>query len=157
MMIKRLYYRKGLKNDSHFHAKRCKACLQRNRSVVYYTKLHFSLPEMPMQFISTDPIGEFHPKSSAGNAYTLAVMCMLTGYTFYVPIKTKTASEVVQAYIDNVYSKFGGSSSIFSDKGTEFKHQLFDNVAEQLGVQYKVYFLLYHPKVMGGLKVFIIS
>ena len=76
---------------------------------------------MPMQFISIDLIGEFHPKSSAGNAYALTVICMLTGYTFCVPIKTKTASEVVQAYIDNVYSKFGGSSPISSDNGTELK------------------------------------
>ena len=46
---------------------------------------------------------------------------MLTGYVLCVPLKTKTAEEVIQAYIDNVYSKFGGSlkmrNSIFS--GTE--------------------------------------
>ena len=75
--------------------------------------LHFNVPEMPMQFISMDLIGEFHHKSSAGNAYVLTVICMLTGYTFCVIIKTKTASEVVQAHIDNVYCKFGGSSCIF--------------------------------------------
>ena len=34
---------------------------------------------------------------------------MLTGYVFCVPLKTKMAEEVIQAYIDNVYSKFGGS------------------------------------------------
>ena len=48
-------------------------------------------------FISMDLIGEFHPKPSTGNAYALTVICMLTGYTFCVPIKTKSASEVVQA------------------------------------------------------------
>ena len=67
-------------------------------------------------------LGEFHPKSSTGNAYALTVICMLTGYTFCVPIKTKTTSEVVQAYIDNAHSKFGGSSCISSDNGTEFKN-----------------------------------
>ena len=34
---------------------------------------------------------------------------MLTGYVFCIPLKTKTAEKVIQAYIDNVYSKFGGS------------------------------------------------
>ena len=63
----------------------------------------------------------------------LTVICMPAGYTFSVPIKTKTASEVVQAYIDNLYSKFGGSSCILSDNKTKLKTQLFNNVAEQLG------------------------
>ena len=46
---------------------------------------------------------------------------MLMGYVFYVPLKTKTTEEVIQAYIDNIYSKFGGSMKILSDNGTEFK------------------------------------
>ena len=41
---------------------------------------------------------------------------MLMGYMFYIPLKTKTAEEVLQAYIDNVYSKFGGSIKILSDQ-----------------------------------------
>ena len=119
MMIKMLYYWKGLKNSVCHHTKRCKACLQRNGQVVCYTKSHFNVPEMPMQFISLDLIGEFHPDSATGNAYALTVICMLTEYTFCLPIKTKTASYIVQAYIDNVYSKFGGSSHISSDNGTK--------------------------------------
>ena len=47
---------------------------------------------------------------------------MLTGYAFCVPLKTKTAEEVTQAYIDQVYSKFGGLLKILSDNGTEFKN-----------------------------------
>ena len=74
-----------------------------------------------MQFISMDLIGEFHPKSSAAYAYALTVIYMCTGYTLCIPIQTKTAYEVVQVYIDNIYSKFGGSSHIISDNGTEFK------------------------------------
>ena len=34
---------------------------------------------------------------------------MLTGYTFCIPIPSKKASDVVTAYVDNVYAKFGGS------------------------------------------------
>ena len=62
-----------------------------------------------MQFISMDVICEFHPSSSRKHLYALTVICMLTGYVFCVPLKTKMAEEVIQAYIDNVYSKFGGS------------------------------------------------
>ena len=70
---------------------------------------------------------------------------MLTGYVFCVPLKTKTAEEVLQAYIDNVYSKFGGSVKILSDNGTEFKNKIFEQVAKELGVVYKLYTPPYHP------------
>ena len=43
-----------------------------------------------MQFISMDLIGPFDP-SSNGHRYTLTVIYMLTGYTFYNPLKKKTA------------------------------------------------------------------
>ena len=90
-----------------------------------------------MEFIFMDLIGEFHLPSQKGHRYVLTVICMLTGYTFCIPLKTKTASEVVKAYIDNVYAKFDGSLKILSDNGTEFKNQLFTEVAE-LGVEYKI-------------------
>ena len=55
---------------------------------------------------------------------------MLTGYVFCIPLKTKTAEEVLQAYVDNVYSKFGGSMKILSDNGTEFKTKFLKQVAK---------------------------
>ena len=79
---------------------------------------------------------------------------MLTGYTFCIPLKTKTASEVVQVYIDEVYAKCGGSVKILSDNGTEFKNQLFTDVAAQLGVENKVYSPPYHPQSSGRIEGF---
>ena len=73
-----------------------------------------------MHFISMDLIGEFHPPSAKAHKYALTVICMLTGYTFCIPLKSKTTAEVVKVYVDNVYSKFGGSVKILSDNGTEF-------------------------------------
>ena len=70
---------------------------------------------------------------------------MLTGYVFCIPLKTKTTEEVLQSYIDNVYSKFGGSIKILSDNGTEFKNKIFEQVAKELGVVYKLYTPPYHP------------
>ena len=58
---------------------------------------------------------------------------------YSVPLKTKTAEEVLQAYIDNVYLKFGGSIKILSDNGTEFKNKIFEQIAKELGVVYKLY------------------
>ena len=63
---------------------------------------------------------------------------MLTGYVFCVPLKTKTAEEVIQDNIDNVYSKFGGSLKMLSDNGTEFKNTMFKQISKELGLEYKL-------------------
>ena len=73
---------------------------------------------------------------------------MHTSYIFCIPLKTKTAQEVIQAYIRHVYSMFGGSEKILSDNGTKFKNTLFKDVAKNLGVKYKVYMPPYRPSAM---------
>ena len=66
----------------------------------------------------------------------------------------KTAEEVVQAYLCHVYSRFGGSEKFLSDNGTEFKNKLFKEVADQLGVEYKVYTPPYRPQFNGKIEGF---
>ena len=105
---------------------------KKNKQVVKYAKLHFDVATFPMQFISMDLIGEFHPPTSKKHRYALTVICMLTGYVFCVPLKTKTAEEVIQVYIDHIYARFGGLLKILSDNGTEFKNKLFEQVVKEL-------------------------
>ena len=76
------------------------------------------------------------------------------GYVFCVPLKTKAAEEVIQAYIDNIYSKFGGSMKILSDNGTKFKNKIFEQVAKELGVVHKLYTPSYHPASNGRIEGF---
>ena len=116
--------------------------------------MHFDVDTFPMQLISMDLIGEFHPPTTKGKRYALTVICMLTGYVFCIPLKTKTAEEVLQAYVHNVYSKFGGSMKILSDNGTEFKNKIFEQVAKELGVVYKLYTPPYHPASNGRIEGF---
>ena len=52
-----------------------------------------------MDFICMDLIGEFHPPTSRGHRYALTAVCMLTAFTWCVPLKTKTAEEVAKAYM----------------------------------------------------------
>ena len=154
MTLRRQYYWKGLKKCVYKHVKQCHICLQCNKQAVKYTKLHFTSPPSPMKFISMDLIGEFHPPASKGNKYALTVICMHTGYTFCIPLKTKKASEVLKAYIDHVYSQFGGSVKILSDNGMELKNKLFEDVAKQLGVEHKIYTPPYTPQSNGRIEGF---
>ena len=103
-LLKRLYYWKGLKPCVTKHIQRCYQCQRRNKQVVKYATLHFNVATFPMQFISMDLIGEFHPPTTKGKRYALTVICMLMGYVFCIPLKTKTTEEVLQAYVHNMYS-----------------------------------------------------
>ena len=154
ILLKRLYYWKGLKPCVTKHIQGCYQCQRRNKQVVKYATLHFNVATSPMQFISMDLIGEFHPPTTKGKQYALTVICMFTGYVFCIPLKTKTAEEVLQAYVDNVYLKFGGSMKILSDNGTEFKNKIFEQVAKELGVMYKLYIPPYHPASNGRIEGF---
>ena len=64
VLLKQLYYWKGLKPSVEKHIKRCYQCQRRNKQVVKYAKLHFDVATSPMQFISMDLIGKFHPPTS---------------------------------------------------------------------------------------------
>ena len=131
-ILKRLYYWKGLKPSIEKHINMYYQCQRRNKQVLKYATLHFDATTFPMQFISRDLIDEFHPPTSRKHRYALTVICMLTGYVFCVPLKTKTAKEVIQAYIDNAYSKFGGSLKMLSHNGTEFKNKMFEQISKEL-------------------------
>ena len=153
-ILKRLYYWKGIKPSVEKHIKMCYQCQGRNKQIVKYATLHFDVATFPMQFISTDWISEFHPPTSRKHRYALTVICMLTGYVFCVPLKTKTAEEVIQAYIYNIYSKFGGSLKMLSDNGTEFQNKMFEQIAKELGSGYKLYTPPYCPASNGRIEGF---
>ena len=63
-LLKRLYYWKGLKPCVTKHIQGCYQCQRRNKQVVKYATLHFDVATFPMQFISMDLIGEFHPPTT---------------------------------------------------------------------------------------------
>ena len=132
----------------------CYQCQSRNKQVDKYATLHFDVATFPMQFISMALIDEFHPPASGKHRYALTVICVLMGYVFCIPLKTKTAEEVIQAYIYHVYSKFGGSLKMLSDNGTEFKNRVFEQVAKELGLEYKLYTPPYNPASNGRIEGF---
>ena len=76
---------------------------------------------------------------------------MLTGYTMAIPIPNKTAETVVTAYRDHVYCLFGGSTSMLTDNGTEFKNEDMENICAKLGIR-KVFTPVYTPECNGKLE-----
>ena len=107
-----------------------------------------------MDFIAMDLIGEFHPPSSQGNRYALTGICMLTGFTWCIPLKSKKAAEVSRAYLQHVYSVLGGSTKILTDNGTEFKNAVFKEMLQKLGTEKLIHSPPYRPQSNGKIEGF---
>ena len=103
-----------------------------------------------MEFIAMDLIEEFHPASSKGNRFALTAVCMLTGFTFCIPLKTKCAEDVIKVYIDHICCTFGPSRKILTDNGTKFKNKLWTEVFKKL----KKFTPIYSPQCNGRIEGF---
>ena len=118
--IKCLYYWKGMRTHILRYCKSCKTCAVQKVQKTQFEKQIFEPGVQPMEFVSMDLIGEFHPPSSRGNRYALTAVCMLTGYTFCIPIKNKTAEEIATAWRNHIAFPFGVCRKLLTDNGTEF-------------------------------------
>ena len=152
--LKQVFYWKGMKEDIRKHCKTCATCRLHKLENVKFERKIFKPSLQPMDFICMDLIGEFHPLTSHGHHYALTAVCMLTGFTWCVPLKTKTVEEVSKAYMDHIYSNVGGSIKILMDNGTEFKSKLFKEVVKKLGTEFSIHSPPYRPESNGKIEGF---
>ena len=119
-----------------------------------FKKQIFEPGVQPIEFMCIDLIGEFHPPSSKGNRYALTAVCMLTGFTFCIPIKNKSAEEVITAWRNHISFPFVVCRKLLTDNGREFKNDLFNTVAEQLGMERMIYTPPYRSQSNGCIEDF---
>ena len=65
--IKRIYYWKGMHKDILKYCKGCSQCAKHRVEKRKFIEQSFKPGAQPMEFISMDLVGEFHPPSSKGN------------------------------------------------------------------------------------------
>ena len=151
--LKNRYHWKGMKKSVHQHCMSCQVCAKHNIKMQQLKNKHFPSPPQPMEFIAMDLIGEFHPASSKGNRYALTAICMLTGFTFCIRLKSKCAEDVIMAYIDHICCPFGPSRKILMDNGTEFKNKLWTEVFDKLKTE-QIFTPIYSPQCNGRIEGF---
>ena len=142
-----------MKKSVYQHCTNCQVCAKHNIKTQQLKNEHFSSPPQPMEFIAMDLIGEFHPASSKGNRFALTTVCMLTGFTFCIPLKSKCGEDVIKAYIDHICCIFGPSRKILMDNGTEFKNKLWTEVFKKLRTEQK-FTPIYSPQCNGRIEGF---
>ena len=89
------------------YCKHCKVCALQKVQKNAVWKADFQIWCTTMEFMSMDLVCEFHPPSSKGNRYALTTVCMLTGFTFCIPIKNKSVEEIMTAWRNHITFPFG--------------------------------------------------
>ena len=72
-------------------------------------------------------------------------MCLLTNYPIAIPIPNKQVETIVHAYLQNKYTTIGSSLTMITDNGNEFKNDLFEKGADELGIKHQ-FPSPYHPQ-----------
>ena len=152
--IRRLYYWKGIREDILQHCRSYYTCQLHRTAAVKFEAKHFKPSLKPMDFIAMDLISELHPPSSQGNCCALTRVCMLTGFTWCIPIRSKKAVDVVRAYMQHIYSVLGGSTKILTDNGTKFKNEVFRDMLQKLGTEKLIHLPPYRPQSNGRIEGF---
>ena len=79
---------------------------------------------------------------------------MLTNFVFCIPLKSKSAGEIITTWRNHIAFPFGVSRKLLTDNGTEFKNSLFAEVVKELGLERKIYSPPYRPQSNGVLEGF---
>ena len=90
--IKQVYYWKGMHKDIFKNIVKVVHSAQNIGLKRESSQNNPSKPgAQPMEFISMDLVGEFHPPSSKGNRYALTAVCMLTNFVFLYSFKEQVS------------------------------------------------------------------
>ena len=72
-----------MRKDILKYCKGCSQCTKHRVEKRKFTEQSFKPGAQPMEFISMDLVGEFHPPSSKGKPFMhLQLVCMLTNFVF---------------------------------------------------------------------------
>ena len=133
-----------MQRDVHRHINTCKLCIQFLQSRMYTQPLHLEIPQIPFTGCMMDCIGPL-VITSKGHRHALTFISPLTSYLITVPLKTKTADEVLMAYMMEILTKTLCPKLILQDNSTEFKNEQLMSVFDSLGIK-SIYSNPYYPK-----------
>ena len=90
------------------------------------------------------------PIASKYNRLALTAICLHTSYIFTIPMKEKSAQDVVQAYLSGILGYKGRSVMILSYNSTEHKNKVINEAYDQIGIK-RLFSNPFHPQ--GNAKV----
>jgi transposase InsO family protein len=110
----------------------------------------FVEPTDRFQCVHMDIVGPLQP-TSEGYAYLVTFIDRSTRWLEAVPLKSISAEEVAQAFLNGWVSRFGVPLHLITDRGSQFESRLFSELSKTLGF-HRLRCSAYHPQSNGLLE-----
>ena len=112
--IRRFYWWAKLCQDILKHINRWSICAKKISNMAKFLQQHLEILKVVMTVLAMDTIGHL-PVISRGHQLSLTAICMHTPYVVTVPMKEKSAGNVMQSYLSGIFAHKGGSITILSE------------------------------------------
>lgn len=141
-LAQRFYWPK-MKADIVRYINHCPVCLAHKPEQRKPAGLMSRHPEVnkPWQMISVDIVGPL-PRSTKGFTYILSVVDCFTKFSLFFPMRSATASQVIQKLEEGVLLLFGAPQYLLTDNGVQFRSKDFQKLADSYKI--KILFNAYY-------------
>ena len=136
-LIATRFYWPTMRNDVAKYVRFCEKC-QKNKATPA-SKLPikmFKEPDHRFDIIHMDVLGPM-PNVSKGNLYVLSIRDRYTKYNTLIQLKTVTAEETYDKFIDGYVKWFGVPKVITTDHGSNFDCRLIAYFTKKLGIMHR--------------------
>ena len=119
-------------------------CGQHATHKIKYRSKHLPIPNKPFDGICLDCVGPLE-RSKRGSKWILTGIDLHSSFLLAVPMKWKSADDVIHTYIETILPQIGPSRFILTDNGMEFKNDTMSSVLTRLNTDHK-FTTIYFPR-----------
>ena len=143
--IEENYYWEGMYEDVRKYVTSCIACITKKMTPhKNIGELGTIVASRPWEIIGSDMLGPL-PLTAKGNRYILTFTDHFTKWVEAFAIKSCTAGEVAQHFVESIICRFGTPDKLLTDRGKAFIGELMTEVNKLLQVRY-LRTSPYHPQ-----------
>jgi len=145
--IQEHYIWPGMRKFVREYIRHCVKCNTITPSNPAHPRGTVPVPPAPFHTWGIDLVGPF-PRDRRGRQYLMTCVDHLTGWAEAIPIASKNAESVQDAFLHNIVARYGLPSILISDNGGEFCNANFDKWLREFGVSHRLT-SPYHPQTNG--------
>lgn len=149
--IRSNFFWKNMSKDIVQFVKKCDKC-HLNKPKPKNTE-PMQITPTPQKFFDTvviDTIGPFK-KSQSNNQYAVTAICDLTKFLITIPVPNKEAKTIAEAIFEHAILLYGPMKNILTDRGTEYKNQLMNEICRLLNISQR-FSTAYHHETLGSIE-----
>ena len=133
-----------MREQVNAYVKKCLLCCQHATHKIKYESKHLPIPNKPFDSICLDCVGPLE-RSKRNFKGILTSIDLHSSFMIAVPMKSKSADDVIHAYVETILPQIGPSRFILTDNGTEFKNDTMVKVLNRLNTEHK-FTTVYFPR-----------